>query len=455
MVSVAEIRTISLSSSFWQYDIEVLYSDITVSPHEIFPGGAGTTAAGLRYKLPTFVCPFFGDQHMWGEMVHRAGVGPAPCPICKLTTDVLIEKFRELTSSTIKEAAAVLSVKMDADDGVVNALQHFWSALPRDSMMCSIGLVMGKSLLAKYRIKVGRGDSALMSLLFAELSSIPISAEVASVLVGTSDDFRVDGARTHNLRRSMISRFETFLGDRLRTHPTTTYALRNRGGYDNFFDGYAAVALEFFEHLWRCFYQLFHVPDKFARKHGLVGCIFGMLASPLYFCYAVLKLIVNHIDRLGVTVANGIFGKQWLYFIDRSAVSQVYRDVSTLSETRNHVSARSAQLIREARQITIDARIMFDACKPLFINGCWHYREVQIKDLASRLTNSRGSNLRLSEKEFKTLDKRLNWATTRMDSMSYNRFCLFIGEAVQVRFHSAHARTCLKDSLTEAASCYF
>ena len=113
-----------------------------------------------------------------------------------------------------------------------------------------------------------------------------------------------------------------------------------------------------------------------------------MVASPLYFCYAVLKLIGNHIDRLGVTVANGIFGKQWLYFIDRSAVSQVYRDVSTLSETRNHISSRSAQLIGEARQITIDARIMFDACKPLFKNGCWHYREVQIKDLASRLTNS-------------------------------------------------------------------
>jgi hypothetical protein len=25
-------------------------------------GGAGTTAAGLRYGLPTFVCPFFADQ---------------------------------------------------------------------------------------------------------------------------------------------------------------------------------------------------------------------------------------------------------------------------------------------------------------------------------------------------------------------------------------------------------
>lgn len=27
-------------------------------------GGAGTTAAGLRYGLPTLVCPFFGDQFM-------------------------------------------------------------------------------------------------------------------------------------------------------------------------------------------------------------------------------------------------------------------------------------------------------------------------------------------------------------------------------------------------------
>lgn len=27
-------------------------------------GGAGTTSAGLRYGLPTLVCPFFGDQFM-------------------------------------------------------------------------------------------------------------------------------------------------------------------------------------------------------------------------------------------------------------------------------------------------------------------------------------------------------------------------------------------------------
>eukprot|EP01034_Spumella_vulgaris_P030699 gene30699-37953_t len=40
-------------------------------------GGAGTTSAGLRAGNPTFICPFFGDQHFWAEMVHRAGCGPS------------------------------------------------------------------------------------------------------------------------------------------------------------------------------------------------------------------------------------------------------------------------------------------------------------------------------------------------------------------------------------------
>lgn len=33
-------------------------------------GGAGTTAAGLRYGLPTLVCPFFADQHMVSVCLH-------------------------------------------------------------------------------------------------------------------------------------------------------------------------------------------------------------------------------------------------------------------------------------------------------------------------------------------------------------------------------------------------
>eukprot|EP00966_Prymnesium_polylepis_P120305 2780197-Prymnesium_polylepis.3 len=73
-------------------------------PHEwLFPrvaacvhhGGAGTVAASLRAGRPTLVCPFFGDQHMWGAMVHRCGAGPQPVPISAVNAASLTEAFRQ------------------------------------------------------------------------------------------------------------------------------------------------------------------------------------------------------------------------------------------------------------------------------------------------------------------------------------------------------------------------
>ena len=67
-------------------------------PHDwLFPkcaavvhhGGAGTVAAGLRASKPTLVCPFFGDQFFWGEVVFRSGVGPRPIP-ARVSRDVFI-----------------------------------------------------------------------------------------------------------------------------------------------------------------------------------------------------------------------------------------------------------------------------------------------------------------------------------------------------------------------------
>ena len=332
----------------------------------IHHGGAGTTAAGLRYQLPTFVCPFFGDQYMWGEMVHRAGVGPEPCPISKLTTDVLIQKLSELTSTTIKEAAIALSVKMDNDDGVVNALDHFWSALPRDSMMCSISLIMGKSLLAKFRTNSG----------------IPISSEVASVLSGANDDYRIQGAYTllgliplygldyvlksTKCLSSLRPRLHKMLPrrDDLRTNATALHALRSRGGYTSFFQECIAIILEFLELLLKSIYQIYHVPDKYARSHGYIGFIYGTLVSPVSFCYAILRTLFRFIDRVGVAVANGVFGKQWLYFINSSAIYKVARDVSTLSQTRDLVSDESVEYVKEAHEIANNARNIYLRCKP-------------------------------------------------------------------------------------------
>lgn len=56
----------------------------------------GTTAAGIRAARPTLICPFFGDQPFWGEMVFRAKVGPEPCPIQQVIyfREFIIRVFR-------------------------------------------------------------------------------------------------------------------------------------------------------------------------------------------------------------------------------------------------------------------------------------------------------------------------------------------------------------------------
>jgi len=226
----------------------------------IHHGGAGTTAAGLRYGLPTLVCPFFGDQYMWGEMVHRADVGPKPCPVTKLTKDILVEKLRELTDPKTKEAALNLSVRMNNEDGVLAGLDHFWSSLPKDSMMCTISLIMGKSMLAKYSI-MGK--------------KIPISQEVASVLANITSSDNANSSTP--VDRSLMIRKDNVIAilkkerNKLIIIPcgTTTYAVRQRGGYGNLWDGTVTVFLEFLYNLSGVLCQVFVVPDRYARNYGM------------------------------------------------------------------------------------------------------------------------------------------------------------------------------------------
>ena len=115
-------------------------------------------------------------------------------------------------------------------------------------MMCSIGLIMGKSMLAKYSI-LGK--------------NIPISQEVASVISNSMIPdplIRQDGF------------FDILRKERKNVmiipYGTTTYALRQRGGYESLWDGSVSVLLELVYHAANTVCQVFLVPDKFARKYG-------------------------------------------------------------------------------------------------------------------------------------------------------------------------------------------
>ena len=377
---------------------------------------------------------------MWGEFVHRAGVGPKPTPVTQLTADILVDKLRELTSTTIRETAVALSGEMNAEQGVVNAMDHFWAELPRDSMMCSLGLIMGKSLLAKYRIKG---------------HDIPISQEVASVLMGDDKDgLRIHtiplGNNVQSLVQSMAAKVED-VDENIVPYGTTTYALRHRGGYDTFSNGLFTILLELGEGIALTILQFLIVPDRYARKRGLLGCIVGLVVSPLYFAYHSIWIIITFVDRLGVDIANNIFGKHWLYLIDSSAQAKVYRDVESLSSsaTGNKVSDESILYMTRARLIAVNASELFQKSNPKFPEDHWNWKEVRIDTLITNARELHG----LSGTELDALMKRLEWAKASMEFISYSRFCLFIGEAVHKRFRRSNEES-ERDVFSKAVDCY-
>jgi sterol 3beta-glucosyltransferase len=86
-------------------------------------GGAGTTAAGIRSGVPSIVIPFFGDQPFWGQRVAELGVGPAPIPRQQMTVDRLAQAIQiAITDRSMRQRAAELGAKIQAEDGVANAV---------------------------------------------------------------------------------------------------------------------------------------------------------------------------------------------------------------------------------------------------------------------------------------------------------------------------------------------
>ena len=87
-------------------------------------GGAGTTGAGLRAGVPSILIPFTTEQAFWGQRVHDLGVGPTPIPRSKLTVDRLAQAIQEaVTNTAMRQRAAELGSKIQAEDGIGNAVE--------------------------------------------------------------------------------------------------------------------------------------------------------------------------------------------------------------------------------------------------------------------------------------------------------------------------------------------
>ncbi|PBK62940.1 UDP-Glycosyltransferase/glycogen phosphorylase [Armillaria solidipes] len=101
-------------------------------------GGAGTTAAGLSKGLPTVVVPFFGDQGFWGNMIHKAGAGPAPIPPKSITVDSLKDAIIFAISPAAKSGARRMAEQILHEDGVNRGVESFYRHLPLKNMRCDL-----------------------------------------------------------------------------------------------------------------------------------------------------------------------------------------------------------------------------------------------------------------------------------------------------------------------------
>jgi sterol 3beta-glucosyltransferase len=92
----------------------------------IHHGGIGTIAACLKSGKPFLTCPVLyplGDQHFWGSVAYKKGVGLKPLPLKKLREDLLIDATRKLLKNEqLYRNSRKFMKEMENENGVVNAI---------------------------------------------------------------------------------------------------------------------------------------------------------------------------------------------------------------------------------------------------------------------------------------------------------------------------------------------
>jgi len=365
----------------------------------IHHGGAGTTAAGLRHSLPTFICPFFGDQFMWGEMVHRAGVGPEPCPVGRLTVEILSENLQHLHDTQVQSRIQKLAKLMNDEDGIQGGLSHFLENFPKHSLYCDVGILMGEYNLAKYTIR---------------RSEVKLSTAAASII--------------HEDEEKHKNYFFSFFlpaGGSLIRNRIANYAV---GNVHTILEGIRAgcFGLFFITLLSPC--QLFLRPDKGARKSGAIGCLAGLMLAPFYIMWSFLMAEIYFIDRVCTGCHNQLRKSRKLNVIRFARGRQLF--VRNRKQIHVEVKAFRAEGMSKLRHYQIEhilkmarkASDVFKSCHPIYPAEHFHYKVVPTDELQARLVYIDGYFL-----EENTVRKvKAALSRYKPKSISFSQFCMII-----------------------------
>lgn len=373
-------------------------------------GGAGTTAAGLRFGLPTFICPFFGDQHMWGEMVRRAGVGPAPCSVWDLTAELMAEKFSMLRDAQVEEKAAVLAEQMSQENGILAGLEHFFEDLPRDDMLCDASILLGEAQIAKYKIW-GRLIPG-MRVSVNQQHGLKVGVDAGAVILKEFAVRRPMLQDTVSYMKSWFTQFKNIVClyfPKYRRHQATNYRL---GLLFGFAQGFQVAFLGCFRHFLLMLFQPCCLPDRWARGYGMLGCASGCIMSPFYMVYQLLLALLVLVDRLATSFSNSCCGTQYEYICDRRGASGKVRELGTVAmaiekKVDEGISECREKEVLVALSLAAEMKFIFVCARPYYpADKHWNYKVVLGSKMISQLKKARASRgckaLKLSEMELET-----------------------------------------------------
>ena len=92
----------------------------------IIHGGIGTTAAGLKAKLPLIIVSIIADQPWWGKIIERKNLG-IHIPFKKLTTQRLLSAIEKTCDPEMRQNVIEMSLRINSENGMkkaIDALQN-------------------------------------------------------------------------------------------------------------------------------------------------------------------------------------------------------------------------------------------------------------------------------------------------------------------------------------------
>jgi hypothetical protein len=315
---------------------------------------------------------------MWGYFVEQAGVGPKACPVNKLTSEILAQKFQELSEETVQRAAQLLSVQMKMEDGIEGVREHFTSSLPRENMLCDVSLLLGEYKMARYEL-IGTG---------LRRHGIKVGSEMAALLESEKIIKWIDWLHFWEwipTGSSLNDRYWFTAG--MRRHSVVSHNLT--GHVKTFHHGLISAIFGLFYGSISALWRILSVPDHWARRSGAIGCLFGVILSAFYLIMDMMLALLVFFDRIFVGIANGLFNKDYDFLIDHSWKTEVHQTPPIELEMENIIvqgipRARRVELLKAAHLVK-EARIVFQSAKPCFPKDHMHFLVVKLSSLLDAL----------------------------------------------------------------------